>query len=142
MSTPLFNFAGIPEVSSLTWILALGIFCVDLILAEDLLESRWPLSFASTLPFGDHSDIAFCRLNEKKGFRQVVQVMLCVYLQCGIWKCIWKLPDSEFFGIVYSLYASLSNSFKLSADRKANHVPVSLGFLLNIFPKSEIKWDI
>lgn len=28
---------------------------------------------ASTLPFGDHSEISLCRVNEKKGIGQVVR---------------------------------------------------------------------
>lgn len=106
------------------------------------LESWWPLSVASTLPFGDHRDISLCRLNEKKGFGWLFQMLLCVYLQCGIWKCIWKLPDTELFSVVYTLRVPQHNSFKLKTKQKANQVPGSSGFVLNIFLKAEVNWAI
>lgn len=132
MSTRLFNFEGIPEVLRLTWILGVGVFWADLILAEDLFKPWWPLSVASSLPFGDHSGISLCRLNEKKGFW--TGCSKC----CGMWKCMWKLPDTEFFGIVYTLCAPLSNSFRLLAHQKGNKIPFFLGLVLNIFLKLEM----
>lgn len=65
-----------------------------------------------------------CKLNEKKGFGQVVpNDALCVPTMWNM-KCIWKLPDTEFFSIVYTLCTPLSNSFKLTTELKANQVPV------------------
>lgn len=94
------------------------------------------------LTFWRPQDISLRRLKEKKGLGWLFQMMPCVYLQCGIWKCIWKLPGTEFFSVVYTLRAPLSNSFKLTTKQKANQVPVSSGFVLNTFLKAEMNWAI
>lgn len=114
---------------------------IHLILAENL--SLGDLCLLQVLYLLETTRTFFVQIKwEKKALDRFFQVMLCVFLQCGIWEYIWKLPDTKSFSIVYTLCIPLSNSFKLRIEQKANQDPVSSGFVLNVFLKAEIKWVI